>query len=508
MYGLRAGPQGLWELFSRDGPLRTRVACLMTRQAVSDLSTPASSTANMQFQKLATSLAQISNREGLVAPVVAFPDASPGFPAVGVAYATSAMDPDGLLYCDAPGTDVGCGVMVARTDISVESFLVARGSIGSACTNSGITRVSGTAKPFFSDIDFLSDSLRNQTRFVKNICPAISAPPMSQVLWDGHPASLDGGSFACAQDEDFWETSGAKHAMRTLGTTGPGNHYVEFFAQHASPKAELDPRADIWVAVHTGSRTFGESLHAWVTRYVRAEKHGLARPLPTGSAAVIAKSPTGQLYGTSMAQCCNIARINRLAVLQRAMESASSVLGIAHTAKLIRDTPHNYISIEERRDQAGQHVQFYMHRKGVSRATPSGAQEYLVDTAGYELMNNQNDPVFIGASFGAESLLVAPTVSPLIPEICSLPHGTGRAMSCTQAERTFTSTTPQRLQSKWCMEPVYDIPQGIIAEHSLAYRAPEPLAEWLSDTGFGTVVSWCHPLLPLKGGGRSQGLED
>jgi tRNA-splicing ligase RtcB len=213
-------------------------------------------------------------------------------------------------------------------------------------------------------------------------------------------------------DQDWWSTRVTREnkdkAWKQLGTSGSGNHFVEFGQLTLTqPDQELGLEAGEYVALlsHSGSRGPGAAVCSTYSAVARAKLPKKYESL--GRLAWLdLDSEAGQEYWTAMNLMGDYAAANH-DVIHRLV---SKLLG----AKIIAgvENHHNFAWKEV---HGGKEV--IVHRKG---ATPAGRGVLGV------IPGSMADPAFVVRGKGcAESL-------------DSASHGAGRRMSRTQAKQKFT----------------------------------------------------------------------
>lgn len=187
-----------------------------------------------------------------------------------------------------------------------------------------------------------------------------------------------------------------------LGTLGTGNHFIEIVAD------ELD---NLWVLVHSGSRGPGAKLANWAMKKAKeiAKSYHLNLPNPD-LAYLVEGTPEFHLYRSSVEWATEYAKANRWIMTMLTCDAIEHITrySIPRDPANWTNTSHNWI--EKTRNG-------YLTRKGASKAVRG---EYSV----------------MPGSMGARSYLVEGKSNPQSLFSCS--HGAGRAMSRTQALKTFT----------------------------------------------------------------------
>lgn len=197
----------------------------------------------------------------------------------------------------------------------------------------------------------------------------------------------------------------ADGARRHVGTLGGGNHFIEVC---------LDEEQRVWVMLHSGSRGIGNKIGQ---TFINAAKKDMERwfiHLPDADLAYIPEGSTMfKDYQAAVEWAQRFAQRNR----ELMMEATLGALAGAVTKPFICDSQavqchHNYVSWEH---HFGQNV--IVTRKGAVSA-------------------REGQLGIIPGSMGVRSYIVRGKGNPDSFHSCS--HGAGRAMSRTQAAKTFT----------------------------------------------------------------------
>lgn len=200
-------------------------------------------------------------------------------------------------------------------------------------------------------------------------------------------------------------TQAANRAPNHMGTLGTGNHFIEVC---------LDEDDRVWIMLHSGSRGIGNRIGSY---FIELAKQDMKRWFINLPDVELAYFPQGSehfgdyMKGVSWAQ--KFARANRVAMMEAAMEG----LAVAVPKPFERDLEavnchHNYVATER---HFGQDV--FLTRKGAVSA-------------------KEGELGIIPGSMGAKSFIVRGKGNR--ESFCSCSHGAGRAMSRTQAKKTFT----------------------------------------------------------------------
>jgi tRNA-splicing ligase RtcB len=242
----------------------------------------------------------------------------------GVAVATS-----DLIYPQAVGGDIGCGILAVAADSSAEPF----------------------------------DDERIARRILSQLNECI-------------PSNRHSATMAAAQLPDdlrvepLSELRLTKLAQRDgrvqLGTLGRGNHFVEL-------QRDTDDR--LWVMIHAGSRGIGQAISHW---HLEQAQKGARSRLPSLSAS----SDAGQRFLHDMEWARKYASANRRAMLQAVERTLQQVLGCGLNNSTFVETDHDHVVRETHWDR-----EVWVHRKGAQPAAVDqpglipgsmGTRSYLV----------------------------------------------------------------------------------------------------------------------------------
>lgn len=212
----------------------------------------------------------------------------------------------GLVYPQAVGNDIGCGLSAIRFDGPAECL---------------------------ADDGHAQDVLRQLYRRV----PALKQPAAHAL-----PESLASLALSC----DKLAKASRRDGAWQLGSLGCGNHFVEF---------QKDDAGRLWAMVHSGSRAMGPAI---------AQFH-LARAAvsSTGLKFLDTRAEAGQAYLNDMNWAVQYATLNRLALLANVVEIVAGLFSIPALEESYIDTPHNFARREEHYGE-----NFIVHRKSANSA--------------------------------------------------------------------------------------------------------------------------------------------
>ena len=282
-----------------------------------------------------------------------------------------------------------------------------------------------------------------------------------------------------------------------VGTLGSGNHFTEvqkieeIFDEKVAEVFGLF-KDQVVVMVHTGSRGLG---HQNCTDYLKITvaaypKYGIKLP-DRELACVPFNSPEGQRFFKAMSAACNYAWANRHMIMHYTRKAWKSVLGDGASLKLLYDVAHNFDKIEEL-EVDGQKIKLIVHRKGATRAFPSGHSEIP------EKHQEAGQVVLVPGTMGTASYVLVGTEQSKEAwyTVC---HGAGRTMSRHQAMRMITGQeVVKNLEQKGILVKCRSL-RGIAEEAPLAYKNIDEVAEVVHNAGLSKKVAKLVPLAVIKG---------
>jgi tRNA-splicing ligase RtcB len=295
---------------------------------------------------------------------------------------------------------------------------------------------------------------------------ATDQPRLTRAL-EGETRFGMGASFRSRRQHDVMDadwrmtkvTSELKdRAWAQLGTSGSGNHFVEFGQLSVrNDAAGLAPGDYLALLSHSGSRGSGAHIAQHYSRLARQLHPELPQPL-AHLAWLDLSSEAGQEYWAAMEL------MGKYAAANHALIHAHIHRALGTEVLLDLENHHNFAWRERHRLPDGREAEVIVHRKG---ATPAGAGVLGI------IPGSMATPGYIVRGKGVAASLN------------SAAHGAGRRMSRTKAKQTFTWDTAQRfLRERGVtllsagldeMPMAYkDIDEVMAAQHDLV----EPLARF------------------------------
>ena len=254
----------------------------------------------------------LSNLPFAIRHVALMPDAHTGYgmPIGGVLCADRAVVPYAI------GVDIGCGVALVETDLTVETL----GAAGLKATLAQIARdvpVGTSSQPKAVDRD-------------------AALAEIGQKL----PASVDPAWFA--------------RAVNQLGTLGSGNHFLEL---------QRDEPGNVYVMLHSGSRSLGKTICDAFHKEALTGNLRSGAELPHPELAYFREGTEGfEGYWAAMSFALRFAEVNRSRMLDAAENAFGRHTSIGRFDRIV-DVHHNYAAREHHFGTTGM-----VHRKGAVRA--------------------------------------------------------------------------------------------------------------------------------------------
>ena len=254
----------------------------------------------------------LSNLPFAIRHVALMPDAHAGYgmPIGGVLFADGAVVPYAI------GVDIGCGVALVETDLTVETLSAAELAATLEAIAAGVP-VGTSGQPKAVD--------RNAA--------------LAEIALD-LPASVDRNWF--------------DRAVNQLGTLGSGNHFLEL---------QRDAAGAVFVMLHSGSRSLGKTICDAFHKRALAENRRWRSALPHDELAYLPVGTDGYVgYWAAMTFALRFAEVNRTRMLD-VVEAAFGAHTRAGRFERVVDVHHNYAAWENHFGQNG-----IVHRKGAVRA--------------------------------------------------------------------------------------------------------------------------------------------
>jgi tRNA-splicing ligase RtcB len=235
-------------------------------------------------------------------------------------------------------------------------------------------------------------------------------------------------------------------AARQLGSSGSGNHFVEFGIIDLNEDNVLNLPAKRYMALlsHSGSRGLGAAI---AQHYMRIAMDTCKLPREAQQLAWLdLDTEAGQEYWLSM----NLAGDYARACHDRIHANVLKAVGLKAIAKV--ENHHNFAW----KDTLADGTEVVVHRKG---ATPAHAGELGI------IPGSMTTPAYLVSGKGAASALH------------SAAHGAGRAMSRRRAKESMTASAMKKLLADASVTLI----GGSVEENPLAYKDIERVIAAQSD---------------------------
>jgi tRNA-splicing ligase RtcB (3'-phosphate/5'-hydroxy nucleic acid ligase) len=254
----------------------------------------------------------VSNLPFAIDHVALMPDGHAGYgmPIGGVLFADKAVVPYAI------GVDIGCGVALVETNLTVDDLPAAE----------------------------LDEVLASIDRGVPTGFHALKTPVDREV-------ALEAMGIAKPESvKDAWYD----RALGQLGTLGGGNHFLEL---------QRDEAGTVFVMLHSGSRNLGKTICDEFHKRALAQNRAWHATLPHDELAYLPVGTDDFVgYWSAMEFALRFAEVNRSRMLDVVERSFEHMTKIGRFDRLV-DVHHNYASWENHLGRNG-----IVHRKGAVRA--------------------------------------------------------------------------------------------------------------------------------------------
>ncbi|MBM4426750.1 MAG: RtcB family protein [Chloroflexi bacterium] len=333
-----------------------------------------------------------------------------------------------------------------RLPVTVTGALMPDAHVGYGLPIGGVLATENVVIPYAVGVD-IACRMRLSLYEVSPILIGQKKGMFENSLWDetafGMGAAWKGSKRAQHEvlDDDAWYATRQLKtlkdtAMNQLGTSGTGNHFVEWgsFTLH-EPMFGLKAGEYLALLSHSGSRGVGAKIADRFSKVAR-EKHPDLDPSVKHLAWLTLDSEDGQEYWLSMELAGRFASANHYIIHKR----VAAVVGLKEMAAV--ENHHNFAWREQLAD--GREV--IVHRKG---ATPAGRGVFGV------IPGSMGDAGYVVRGRGVSESLE------------SASHGAGRRMS----RRTAVNSISKRERDDYLKERGVTLLGGGIDESPQAYKA-------------------------------------
>src|SRR6185312_10666038 len=204
------------------------------------------------------------------------------------------------------------------------------------------------------------------------------------------------------------------------------------------------------------------------------------------------QSEEGRQYLGAMRAAANFAWANRQGILHFLRGAFRRVFGDGTRLDLLYDVCHN-IAKKERYEIEGRKRDVLVHRKGATRAFPTGHREIPPS------YRAAGQPVFVPGSMGTASWVLAGSEGAMRETFGSVCHGAGRLLSRTAAKKGKNAREEQgKLEARGILVRS-ETRDGILEELPEAYKNVDEVIEVVHNAGLARKVAGLRPMGVIKG---------
>jgi tRNA-splicing ligase RtcB len=445
----------------------------------------------MQRDRTLEQCVNVTHLPGIFKYAITLPDGHEGygFPIGGVA----ATDfEEGVISPGGVGYDINCGVRLVATNFSEEDIR---------------PKLSELTNIIFSNVPCGLGSRRKDFRVTEHDLDRLVMEGVQWVIdqglgWSEDAEHCEEGGCMKNADPDKVSTRAKNRGVTQIGTLGSGNHFLEIqkvdkiYDERTAKIFGITHAGQVTVMIHCGSRGFGHQICSDYLRVMERAVHKYKIALPDRELACApGNTKEAEDYYQAMACAVNYAFVNRQTILHWVRQSFQKVfkedperLGLS----LVYDVAHNIAKIENHKVN-GNRRKVWVHRKGATRAFPSGHPEIPVD------YRSVGQPVLIPGSMGTSSWLLLGTEKAMEMSFGSTAHGAGRMMSRTAAKKRYWGGDIKKaLEQRGIV--VRAASSVVLAEEAdPAYKNVDIVAEVSHKVGIATKIARMIPLAVVKG---------
>ncbi|MCX7981883.1 MAG: RtcB family protein [Syntrophales bacterium] len=310
----------------------------------------------------------------------------------------------------------------------------------------------------------------------------------------------DGGVMEEADPEVVSERA-LERGRDQLGTLGSGNHFLEIevveeiFDSKAATAFGLE-EGQVAVMIHSGSRGLGYQIcDDFLARMVKEIKN-LDFTLPDRQlACAYLSSALGKEYFAAMACAANYAWANRQMLTHWTRETFEKVFRLSSRElgmRLLYDVCHN-IAKKEKFVIEGQEVELCVHRKGATRALPSG------HPAVPKIYRQVGQPVLIPGDMAHGAYVLVGKEGAIRETFGSACHGAGRVMSRSQAIKASKNRAIAKEMAKIGVIVMAEGKETLHEEIPEAYKSVSEVVEVVHRAGLAGKVARLRTVGCIKG---------
>jgi tRNA-splicing ligase RtcB len=433
----------------------------------------------------------VSHLPGIYKNAITLPDGHEGygFPIGGVAatdYEEGVISPGGVGY------DINCGVRLLSTTLMEKDVR---------------PKLANLAETIFTNVPSGLGSRRRDLTVGSRDLDGLVTEGVQWLINKGLGWPEDGehceeqGRMENADPAKVSSTAKSR-GLTQIGTLGSGNHFLEIqkvdkiFSPETAKVFGIKEEGQVTVMIHCGSRGYG---HQVCSDYLRVMEHAVQKykiTLPDRELACApGNSSEARDYMQAMACAVNYAFCNRQAIMHWVRQSFQQVFhedAERFGLGLVYDVAHNIAKVETHKIDGG-NKKVWVHRKGATRAFPSGRPEIPAD------YRSKGQPVLIPGSMGTSSWVLVGTEKAMDLTFGSTAHGAGRMMSRSAAKRRFWGADIKNSLEKRGIIIRSASAMVLAEEADLAYKNVDIVADVSDKVGIATKVARMVPIAVVKG---------
>ncbi|MBN2880454.1 RtcB family protein [Candidatus Woesearchaeota archaeon] len=445
----------------------------------------------LKQDKTPEQIANVATLPGVVKSVFCMPDAHQGygFPIGGVAaldFETGGISPGGIGY------DENCGVRLMFVPLTYSEY------------QKDPEKAERLLNLIFRLIPV---GVGAET----NVDQRVDYDELDEILRDGAKWAVSKG-YGFPDDLDSCEDNGTmladplkvsmkakKRGRRQIGTLGAGNHFLEIqriseiFDSKVAETFGLK-KDYLAVMIHCGSRGLGHQVCSDYLREIERQYPDLVSELVDRE---LVYAPSGSELANDfflgMSAAANFAWANRQVIMHNVRIAFNKIYSVPmESMKLLYDVCHNIAKVEEH-NVDGVMKKLYVHRKGATRAFPSGHKDVPLQ------YRDVGQPVIIPGSMGTSSYVLHGTQKAMELSFGSTAHGAGRRLSRFAAKKEFTAEgIKQSLTDKGITLKCGSL-NGIVEEGPECYKDIDEVIRITDSLGIAKKVAKLVPLSVVKG---------
>ncbi|HWQ49524.1 MAG TPA: RtcB family protein [Methanosarcina sp.] len=434
-------------------------------------------------------ISNVATLPGIQKYSMAMPDAHLGYGfAIG---GVAAFDlEEGIISPGGVGFDINCGVRLIRTNLQKEEVVPNIKILTDELFNTVPAGVGSKSRIRASDQEL--DSV-----FLEGARWAVEA---------GYGVEADvehceANGYMEGADPSQVSTKARNRGKPQLGTLGSGNHFLEIqyvdkiYDEEIASTFGLQ-EGQVTVMIHCGSRGAGHQICTDHLKELSQAVKDYKIEIPDKQLACApAKSREAQNYFKAMLCAANYAWANRQIITHWTRESFEKVFGRDADdlgMDLLYDVAHNVAKLEKHIVD-GRKKEVYVHRKGATRAFPSGHPEVPA------VYRDVGQPVLIPGSMGTPSFILCGSEEAMNVSFGSACHGAGRVMSRAHAKKEFRGQSiKENLEARGIT--VRATHPSVIAEEAPdVYKSSSDVVNVVHELGIARKVARVLPLGVTKG---------